>query len=136
MLRNNFNKTIGALFGLALWVPACSGDPLDAAGEVDDIPLSRPLSDLKAGDAQALCANRILTFGGDRGIQCDGEVRKHKIGTLESCTKELDDAECPYTVGQYRECGEPKAGQSPCDFASPLSCSTLEFDCKLKARSR
>lgn len=136
MTRNKFLKPFGALLFLSLCLPACSGDPLDAAEEVDDIPLDRKLSDLRSGDAQALCAKRFVVFGGDKGLQCDGVIRKHKLGTMDSCVQELDKADCPYTVGHYRSCGEPKAGQSPCDFASTIDCVNLNVDCKLKARSR
>lgn len=136
MLNDTFLKKFGALLCLVLIIPACSGDPLDAADEVDDIPLSRKLSDLRSGDAEALCAKRIVVFGGDKGLQCDGEIRKHKIGTLDSCMKELNDADCEYTVGHYRSCGEPKAGQSACNFQSTNDCVNLNYDCKLKARSR
>lgn len=136
MLHNNSLRKVGALLGWALLLPACSGDPLDAAEDVDDIPLSRRLSDLRSGDAEALCAKRIVVFGGDKGLQCDGEIRKHKIGTLESCTQELEKADCGYTVGHYRTCGEPKAGESACDFSSTIDCVNLNTDCKLKARSR
>lgn len=129
-------KKIGALLCLALFVPACSGDPLDAAEDVDDVPLSRKLSDLRSGDAEALCAKRIVVFGGDKGLQCEGEIRKHKIGTFDSCVKELNEADCEYTVAYYRGCAEPKAGESACDFFSGQECVNMNQDCDLKAQSR
>lgn len=139
MTRDKFFDKI-ALKGVAALLlcaaPGCSGDPLDAAEDVDDIPLSRKLSELRSGDAEALCAKRFVVFGGDKGLQCDGVVRKHKLGTFDSCTQELDEADCGYTVRQYRACGEPKAGESACDFESTMECVNLFHDCKLKARSR
>lgn len=128
-------KVVASLLFLVV-LPACSGDPLDAAEDVDDIPLSRKLSELRSGDAEALCAKRFVVFGGDKGLQCDGVIRKHKLGTFDSCVAELDKADCAYTVGHYRACGEPKAGESACDFSSAVDCVNLNHDCKLKAKSR
>lgn len=136
MVRYNLPPTFGALLLALVSVPACSGDPLDAAQDVDEVPLSRPLKDLRSGDAEALCAKRFVVFGGDKGLQCDGVVRKHKLGTFESCVAELEKAECDYTVGHYRACGEPKAGESACNFSMTMDCVNLNHDCKLKARSR
>lgn len=110
---------------------------MDAAEDVDDIPMSRKLNELKKGDAQALCAKRFVLFGGEGGsIQCEGKERKNKLGTFDKCVEELAAANCEYTVREYRLCGEPKAGQGLCDFRSPTSCVNLFSDCRLNAKSR
>lgn len=122
-----------SLFGLS----GCSGDPLDAAEDVNDIPMDRKLSELKKGDAQSLCAKRFVLFGGEGGsIQCEGKERKNKLGRFDDCVKELDEAKCEYTVREYRLCGEPKAGERLCDFKSAFECVNLFSECGLKARSR
>lgn len=135
-LKSAFSLAFGALV-LASLMPGCSSDPLDAAEDVDDIPLSRKLNALKRGEAESLCAKRFVLFGGEGGsIQCEGEDRYNKLGTMESCVAELKATKCEYTVKDYRSCGEPKAGQGVCGFISPLNCVKFVTDCKLKAKSR
>lgn len=115
----------------------CASDPLDAAEDVDNIPLSRKLGELKRGEAESLCAKRFVLFGGEGGsIQCDGVARKNRLGTFDACVKELKEAKCGYTVRDYRLCGEPAAGQGLCDFKAKFSCVEFSEQCGLKAKSR
>lgn len=129
LLASSRRFSLLALIGL--W--GCGGDPLDAAEDVDDIPGDRILSELKKGEAESLCAKQFVLFGGEGGsIQCEGEKKENKLGSLDGCISKLKATKCDRTVKEYRACKEPAKGGSVCDFISPKGCADLVYDCKLR----